>query len=507
MTGGLIQLVAYGDQDLFLSSDPQITFFKMVYRRHTNFSTEIIQQPFVSNPEFGRRVTCILSRNGDLIRKVYLVAVLPMIPQFVDENGNVDVITKFAWVKRVGFALIKNVEIELGGELIDRQYGDWLNIWYELTVTRQKHIPRLIGDVKELVEYTNGKPSYKLYIPLQFWFNRFAGLALPLVALQYNHVKLNIEFNQFDRLFTLAPTHYINVENDFVNFQQFEYIEQCVDGCASLAQFVHFDIMDKRLYLRRITDNRFQSPSEHTVCPDKYTIRGLQSCFEALPCIDAIEKNDQNRNINLKNISLKEAYLLAEYIFLDDEERVRFTQARHEYLIEQLQFEGEQTIDGIHQKFKIGFSQPTKEIIWVAQLTEALNTRVNETFNYTDSLLTDCKGEYVGRNIITKASIIFNGQERVSYRDSSYYTDVQVYQHHTHGPRHGINVYSFAINPEKHQPSGAANLSQIDNIRLRLETVPKINTCRTAKLRIYALSYNILRIATGISGLVFSNDG
>lgn len=507
MTGGLIQLVAYGDQDLFLSSDPQITFFKIVYRRHTNFSTEIIKQPFVGNPEFGRRITCILSRNGDLIRKLYLVAVLPMIPQFVDENGNIDVITKFAWVRRVGFALIKNIEIELGGELIDRQYGDWLNIWYELTVTRQKHIPKLIGDVKELVEYTNGKPSYKLYIPLQFWFNRFAGLAIPLVALQYNHVKLNIEFNNFDSLYTLAPTHYINIENDFVNFQQYEYIEQHVDGFTSLAQFVHFDIMNKRLYLRRITDNRFKSPCEDTLCFDKYVIKGLCSKFEAIPCIDAIEKNDQNRNLNLKNISLKESYILAEYIFLDDEERIRFTQARHEYLIEQLQYEGEQTIDGMHQKFKIGFSQPTKEIIFVSQLTEALNTRINQHFNYTDSLLTNCCGEYIGRNILTKASIIFNGQERVSYRDISYYSDVQIYQNHTHGPREGINVYSFSINPEKHQPSGAANLTQIDNIRLRIETVPKINICRTAKLRTYCLSYNVLRIATGISGLVFTNDG
>ncbi len=528
MSGGLIQLVAYGTQDLFLTKDPQITFFKVVYRRHTNFSTEMIKQPFEHRPDFGKRVTCVLSRNGDLIRKIYLVAILPAIPSFKNEHGEIDIITKFAWVRRVGYALIKKVEIEIGGELIDEQYGDWLNIWNELTVVDDKDIRKLLGDVKELTEFTNGKRAYKLFIPLQFWFNRTAGLALPAVSLQYSHIKINLEITEFERLHIISPTHYINIDNDFVNLKPFEFIQQNINGKKSLAQFIHFDIIERRLYLRRLTNNKFQSLKETdldkidtqkeerdllyerdgngNLVNEKFLIKGLNTEFEAMPRINSTEKTHKNKSIDFENITLKAAYLLVEYIFLDDEERLRFWQSRHEYLIEQILFNGERTIDGLHRKYKLGFTHPAKEFIWVSQLTQALNTRINDHFNYTDSLIKDENGEPIGKNIITKATFLFNGQERVSFRDIEYFSQVQPYQHHTNGPKEGINVYSFSINPEKHQPSGEANLTKIDNIRLKIEVVPKINFKKTAKLRIYAVVYNVLRIANGISGLVFSRD-
>ena len=148
MAGGLIQLVTRGPQDIFFISDPQITFFKTVYRRHTNFSTEIIPQKFTHKPDFGKRIVCTLARSGDLIGKMYLVMVLPNIPTFKDNDGNIDKISKFAWVRKIGFALIRCIEIEIGDELIDRQYGDWLNIWYELTVKRKRNIDKMLGDVK-----------------------------------------------------------------------------------------------------------------------------------------------------------------------------------------------------------------------------------------------------------------------------------------------------------------------------------------------------------------------
>jgi hypothetical protein len=138
MTGGLIQLVAYGVEDLFLTQDPQITYFKVIYRRHTNFSTEEIPQLFSHDPNFGEKVTCILTKTGDLIRKIYLVLTLPKVSKFVDNNNNIDNITKFAWVRRVGFAIIKNIEVQIGEQLIDRQYGEWMNIWTELTNARDR---------------------------------------------------------------------------------------------------------------------------------------------------------------------------------------------------------------------------------------------------------------------------------------------------------------------------------------------------------------------------------
>ena len=528
MAGGLIQLVAYGQQDVFITNDPQITFFKVVYRRHTNFTIETIPQTFIHKADFGRRVTCVLNRNGDLIRKIYVVATLPKIPQFKDENQQVDVIAKFAWVRKIGYALIKAVEVEIGGELIDRQYGDWLNIWSELTLSNKQDITQMIGDIKELYEFTNGKPSYKMFIPLQFWFNRVTGLSLPIVCLQYNHIKINLEVNDFRNCYILAPTHYINVDNDFVNFKQFEYITQDVDGVVSLAKYIYFDIINRRLYLSRITDNGFLSLTETdpTLLADenqqkallyekngdgdlvnaKYLITGLSSGFTSMPRINAVEQTYKNRTVNFKNIVLKDCFLLVEYIFLDDEERIRFSQARHEYLIEQLFFDGESTIDGLTQSYKIGFTQCNKELIWVSQLLLAQNNRNNDLFNYTDSMLRDDNGNLIGKNLILRETIMFNGHERLSLRDSQYFNWLQAYQHHKHSPPEGVNVYSFSLFPERHQPSGVANLSRIDNAVLKIIVSPLINFNYTAKLRLYGVGYNVLRIANGISGLVFSID-
>merc|ERR1711937_109792 len=159
MGGGLMQLVAYGAQDIYLTGNPQITFFKVVYRRHTNFSMESIEQTFNGNPDFGRKVVCTISRNGDLIHRVYLQVGLPGVVMTEDAY--------FRWVNWVGHALVKNVEVEIGGQ----------------------------------------RPKVTLFIPLQFWFCRNPGLALPLIALQYHEVRINIEFRTFNELcgFSAAP--------------------------------------------------------------------------------------------------------------------------------------------------------------------------------------------------------------------------------------------------------------------------------------------------------------
>ena len=487
MAGGLIQLVAYSKQDIFLTHDPQITFFKIVYRRHTNFTLEAIPQNFLHTPDFGKRVTCLLSKNGDLIRNIHLVIDLPNIPVFKDG------ITKFAWVRKIGYAIIKTVEIEIGGELIDRQYGDWLNIWHELTCTNKSGIDKIIGNIKELTDFSNGKKSYRLMIPLKFWFNRIAGLALPIVSLQYNHVKINVELNDLDKCYILSPTNYIEVENAFVNFEQYEYL---IQNNIFIGQFVHFDILERRLYYIKQSNNGFIAGKD---------IIGAKSKFIAKPINDAIEKihKDRNRNFDCSNITIKKSFLLVEYCFLDDDERLRFLKARHEYLIEQILYNGEETVGGLHQSFKVGFTNPCKELIWVTQLR--LAQQLNDTFNYTDSILRGKYDELLGKNMILKETILFNGQERLSMRSSGYYNYIQPYQNHSNGPSEGINVYSFALHPENHQPSGTANLSEIENVNLKTNMKPNINF-NTAVMRIYAIVYNIFRVSNGVSGVMFALD-
>ena len=178
MAGGLMQLVAYGAQDVYLTGSPEVTFFKNIYRRHTNFSVEPIEQTFNGTCDFGKTVTCEINRNGDLVTKMYLYLHLP----HVDMSGNDN---QWGYARRLGHAIIDEVKVEIGGSEIDEHYGDWLNILYELTrnPNHDRGYDQMIGNVPELTNVNSeDKPEHRMYVPLQFWFNRNNGLALPLIA-------------------------------------------------------------------------------------------------------------------------------------------------------------------------------------------------------------------------------------------------------------------------------------------------------------------------------------
>ena len=180
-----MQLVAYGAQDVFLTGKPEISFFKVVYRRHTNFAMESIEQTFNGNPTLGNRVTCTVSRNGDLITNMWLECKMK-------GNG--------AFVNSLGHALIEYVELEIGGQRIDKHYGEWLEIWSELTLPEEKRagFKEMIG--RRDAGRSNNLESTKLYVPFQFFFCRNPGLALPLIALQYHEVKINLKFRDPENL-------------------------------------------------------------------------------------------------------------------------------------------------------------------------------------------------------------------------------------------------------------------------------------------------------------------
>ena len=374
MGGGLMQLVAYGAQDIYLSGNPQITFFKVVYRRHTNFSMESIEQTFNGSADFGRKVTCTISRNGDLIHRIYLQAELP--------SAGTD------WA---GHKLIKSVEIEIGGQRIDKHYGDWLHIWNELSQTAghengYKAMVKGTASDDTNTDASGGdeEMSKTLFVPLQFWFCRNPGLALPLIALQYHEVKINLEFGA------------------------------SADVLAS------------------------GSTAE-----------------------------------NLVNASL-----FVDYIYLDTDERRRFAQVSHEYLIEQLQFTGDESANN---KIKLNFNHPVKELVWVEKESDA------------------GVGDYV--TSYDTAKLQLNGHERFAPRPAQYFQLVQPYQHHERVPvDSGINVYSFALKPEEHQPSGTCNMSRIDNATLNLTGVDPTNV-----VKVFAVNYNVLRVMSGMGGLAYSN--
>ena len=551
-----MQLVAYGAQDVFLTGTPEITFWKVSYRRHTNFAMESIEQTFSGQADFGRRVTCTISRNGDLAYRTYLQVTLPEINQ--DMKGNAASVYA-RWLDFPGEQLIAQVEVEIGGQRIDRQYGDWMHIWNQLTLSseQQRGYFKMIGHTTQLTYICdpafaeiNGPcassggpaqvcaprkslPETTLYIPLLFWFCRNPGLALPLIALQYHEVKINIDFRP---------------------------IGECLWAVSSLA-----------------------------------------GGSGSLSVSTAYQQ------------SLVAASLYIDYIFLDTDERRKFAQNPHEYLIEQLQFTGDESVGSSSNKIKLNFNHPCKELIWVVQpdanvdyctsldgSSTLYKTLGAQPFNYTDAIdalpnaihafggsnatsgsnafiTTDglfqmagaldnsvapylttttqigstpnvvyqlsapdpnlwdgnqwnagetggASGSYVsdagtfvlaetaldmhcwGENPVVTAKLQLNGQDRFSEREGSYFDVVQPGQHHTRAPDTGINVYSFALRPEEHQPSGTCNFSRIDNAVLQLVlSSPTVTGTATAKVRVYAVNYNVLRVMSGMAGVAYSN--
>jgi hypothetical protein len=537
-----MQLVAYGAQDVFLTGTPEITFWKVSYRRHTNFAMESIEQTFSGQADFGRRVTCTISRNGDLAYRTYLQVTLPEINQSMAAAGE-GVYAR--WMDFIGEQLVAQVEVEIGGQRIDRQYGDWMHIWNQVTLTseQQRGYYKMIGNTTQLTYITdptfadiNGPcaaaaagtpaqvcaprkalPETTLYIPLLFWFCRNPGLALPLIALQYHEVKINLD---------LRP------------------IGECLWAVKSLTSTDGSNVSSTQPYQQ----------------------------------------------------SLVAASLYVDYIFLDTDERRKMAQNPHEYLFEQLQFTGDESVGSSSNKIKLNFNHPCKELIWVVQPdanvdycssltsnTVLYKTLGAQPFNYTDAIdalpnaihafggpletsgssafinasglfqmagaidaastainpnqqwtsnnnkyagFTDAVGSgssvsdagtFVlaetaldmhcwGENPVVTAKLQLNGQDRFSEREGSYFDVVQPFQHHTRAPDTGINVYSFALRPEEHQPSGTCNFSRIDNAVLQLVlSSGTVAGTATAKVRVYAVNYNVLRVMSGMAGVAYSN--
>jgi hypothetical protein len=193
--GGLLQLVAQGKQDIFLTGNPQISFFKMVYRRYTNFATESQPMYFDGTPNFGQRITCLIPRRGDLLGRVYLDVTLP---RLVDKTTGQPI----SYTNSVGFALIEQITFEIGEQEIDRQTGEWMEIWTQLsTPTSQRDaLNAMVGRTEpyqppQLIPGAQSE-GLRLLVPLQFYFCKTPGLYLPLLALQYHPIRINI---------TLAP--------------------------------------------------------------------------------------------------------------------------------------------------------------------------------------------------------------------------------------------------------------------------------------------------------------
>ena len=372
MPGAVLQLTAYGAQDIYLTGNPQITFFKVVYRRYTNFAIESVQLAQNYNVKMGSSFIFNIERQGDLLSSIFLHIQLT----------NTSLVKSY-----LGFTLIDMVEFKIGNQVIDKQYGEWMAIWCDLTHSYNKG---------QMLDDMISSSADTIIVPLQFWFCRNPGLAIPLIALQYHEIQLCIKFRKSSE----------------------------IEGSP--------EISDLKIY--------------------------------------------------------------ADYIYLDTDERRRYVQSSHEYLIEQVQRTESSVVDPTATKTSIDleFAHPVKELVWI---------------------IYDISGpiyNHMNCELAQSVLIQLNHQDRISERSGLYYTRQQRYQFHTGAGAFSayphIHIYSFALRPEEHQPSGTCNFSRIDDaiIQMNLNNATQISGTEYRVIHVYAVNYNILRIMNGLGGLAYT---
>ncbi len=415
MAGGLMQLVAYGAQDVYLTGNPKVTFFQAVYKRHTNFALENIQQTVNGTAASNGRISVTIARNGDLIGEMYMKLTTKDV---VVTTGDVG-----CWLAE---RAITDIELSIGGQRIDKHYQRWWRLYSELYLDEAKKT-----NYGKLTSVPVGGADKTVFLPLIFFFNRNAGLYLPLIALQYHEVRLDFDLSgEYGTWFGTSPEVWGN------------------------------------------------------------------------------------------------------YVYLDTEERRRFAQKGHEYLIEQVQHTGVDALSSGSPQIRLSYNHPVKELVWCMPTSSSTSnvalwnvttapTHAAITLN-TDSKALTAKGpiSYLTGAPLLDANastsrffeesvgplgtngtfrLVLNGQDRFKEQNGKYFNQMQPYYHHSGNPYPGIYSYSFALKPEEHQPTGTCNFSRIDNAQVAFANIP------AGVLDMYAVNYNVLRIQSGMGGLAFSN--
>ena len=507
---GLLQLVAYGAQDVYLTGNPQITFFKVVYRRHTNFACEAIEQSFNGTTNLGSKAIVPIARNGDLITKMWLKTTISTTDTLTDVPKN---------SSETGQYILGTAGTSIYGEDLS---GNVNNL--DFTNSASGEITVTDSDSNDLITATTFPVGSVVKIESTTNYNGFFTVK---TAGDDNVVVLNALSSIFDGTVASEVDDANAILTPYTNSESFSW---GTDVGYSLINSVELQIggtkIDKHYgkwmhIWSQLTKSSNQDVS-HAQIIGPTTSAGAAPSHElfvplqffccrndglALPLI-ALQYHDvrlefnfetgQNTIVNLNasgqsgskggNVSISNTSLLVNYIYLDSEERKRFAQASHEYLIEQLQFTGVETISTSgSNKIKLNFNHPVKELIWAAEKYAANVSH----FDFSDGS---------SSNPVSKAIIQLNGHDRFSEQSGKFFNYVQTHTHHSRTPSVGINVYSFALNPEEHQPSGTCNFSRIDNATLNVTT-----SSSGSQLYVYGVNYNVLRIMSGMGGLAYSN--
>jgi len=445
--GGLLQLVAVGKQDLFLTGNPQISFFKMVYRRHTNFAIESQPMYFDGTPNFGQRITCLIPRRGDLLGKIYLDVVLP---QITDTSGN-----KLSYTNSIGHALIQEITFEVGEQEIDRQTGEWMEVWTQLTTPAGQRyaLNEMIGRVEPYnivdIQPADSSDGLHLMIPLQFYFCNNPGLYLPLLALQYSPIRINITLRPLQQLFWVTPPIPPTSQDDWKPACSVQVRNTSpIKSMIMWGDFVYLDVDERRQFV--------SATHEYLIEQVQYT-----------PPF-AITANQ-----NIATVPIEFNHPIKEFIFMVQRDAM---QNRNEWFN--------------YSNLAIGEVTPTFVIPYVN--SNAPSGRLD---------------------MIATAKLQLDGYDRFMERSPQYFRLQQPFDHHTTTPASAfIYNYSFALRPEDIQPTGAMNASRIDSIvwQIQLNTVltnpmiPEKQQRGSGRIMVYAHNYNVFRVINGFGGLLFT---
>jgi len=444
MGGGTLQLSSYGGQDLETIGNPQISFFKSVYKKHTNFAIESIQQFFdgdITNTQC--KVSSTIKKNGDLIHKCFLDIKFPEFPAHTSNAGDInnDINPRYMnWTNATAYAYVKEASLFIGDLLIDKHISEWFDVWNELTdVNNKEHlfVNKHLAKNNYLKNNTYGvNPGcvpLQCYMPLQFWFNRHISSSLPLIALQYHDVKLQFTFRDLKHLVntngkigTLTSNPEVKLFVDYIFLDVNERKQFAQNSHEFLIEQVQF----RKSSLLNINPIKFNHPIKELI----WICRNNNVSNESTNNINAVNNIVKSKNNSINSLS-----------------------------------------------------------------------NGNDYFNYStenyDSSRVEFVGSYPSNEPFSTCKLIFNGMDRFQEQKASYFRCIQPNNYHSKVSSKHIYNYSFSIKPEAFQPSGTCNFSRMKNPILEFKNI----TPDPTELIVFAVNYNILAIHAGMGGLKYSN--
>lgn len=439
MPGAVLQLSAYGPQDKYLTGNPQITYFVSVYKRYTNFSTQFIELLFNGQIDFGKKVYCDIDRIGDLINELLLHFELPSLKDTIGED--------YYWVNSIGNAIIKYIDVSIGGNIIDRHYGMWLNIWSELTVPIGKKLAynKMIGKIEGNTNYNpSNNESLKLYVPQFFWFCKNLGSSLPIIGLQNSVVRIHLSLRDLRELV-------ISKSGDLLTNQQINQL-QLTKG-SLYVKYIFLDDNERKYFAQE----RLQ-----------YLIEQLQ----VIPTSLNINGRTQNENV----VSIN----------------------KYEHLV---------NIDFNHPVRELFWVIQKPEVILNTDSNgELINYGGNQWFNFTNNVFT-IQNNFDYKGLLKSARLMFEGKDRFDTMDADFFNLVFPYYYHTTANNYSnyIYNYTFSEEPENFQPMGSCNFSRIDNKSFYIQLDSNSSFGENPVITFFAINYNLLLIQGGLATVGYVN--